>query len=462
MRMFACLLLLASAAAAQTRYPVDWRKLEPEILERFTTLLRIDTSNPPGNESKAATAIKAILDREGIPSKIFSLTPSRGNLVARVIGSGAKRPLLLLGHTDVVGVQRDKWKVDPFAAFFKDGVFHARGANDDKDSVVASLTVLSLLHRMKVKLDRDVIFLAEAGEEGTPSVGIDFMVKRHWPEIEAEFALAEGGGVVEVNGKVSHLLVATTEKVPRHLRLIARGPAGHGSRPVTGNAVVRLANAVSRVAKWELPLRLNQTTRAYFDRMASVSAPADAARFRAILNASADADRYFRAYDSSHYAILRTTISPTIIQGGFQTNVIPSEAQATLDVRLLPDEDFTKFLAELRRVIDDPAVEVTVPPQDTRPVAPPSRLDSELFRAIETVGRRLYSAPTIPAMMTGATDNAQLRAKGVQAYGIGQILVASEGPVGSAHSDDETISVRSLMGLCEFLWNTTIEVAAAR
>ena len=457
-------LLLISAAAAQERYPVDWRKLEPEVLERFAALLRIDTSNPPGNETRAAKAIKAMLEHDGIASRQFALDPARANLVARIKGNGSKKPLLILGHTDVVGVQRERWTVDPFSAFHKNGIFHARGANDDKDSVVAAITVLSLLQRKKVKLDRDVIFLAEAGEEGTPSFGIDFMVKQHWPEIEAEFALAEGGAIVQGTSKVNYVLVATTEKVPRRVRLRARGPAGHGSRPVQQNAVVHLAQAVARLGAWEPPVRLNDSTRAYFQRMATVAAPAEAARYRAVLNPArvAEADRYFRANDPAHYATLRTTLAPTVINGGFRANVIPSEAEAIVDVRLLPDEDLEKFLAEMRRVIDDRAVEIGIPAQDSRPAAPPSRLDSEMFRAIEAVGRRLYNAPTIPSMMTGATDNAQLRARGVQAYGIGQIVSTFEGPVGSAHSDDETISTRSLMGLVQFLWNTVIEVAATR
>src|SRR5262249_43749198 len=160
-----------------------------------------DTSNPPGNETKAANAIKAMLEREGIATRQFALDPSRANLVARVKGSGAKRPILLLGHTDVVGVQRERWSVDPFAAVRKDGVIWARGARDDKPHVVAGLMTLLLLKRLNVKLDRDVIFLAEAGEEGTSTYGIDYMIKEHWPEIECEYAIAEGGAIVAEGGK---------------------------------------------------------------------------------------------------------------------------------------------------------------------------------------------------------------------------------------------------------------------
>ncbi|MGA2269226.1 MAG: M20/M25/M40 family metallo-hydrolase [Bryobacteraceae bacterium] len=462
MKMLSSLLLLAALAGAQPRYPVDWQKLEPEILERFTALLKIDTSNPPGNETSAAKAVQAVLEREGIPVKLFALDPARANLVARIQGSGAKKPILIMGHTDVVGVQRERWSVDPFAAIRKNGVIYARGSSDDKPHVVAGMMILLLLHRLHMKLDRDVIFLAEAGEEGTTGPGIDFMVRQHWPEIEAEYALAEGGAIVEDNGKVQHVLISSTEKAPRGIRLVARGPAGHGSRPLVENAVVHLAQAVARAGNWQTPMRLNETTRAYFERLAAISPPAEAARYRGILDPSraAEMDRYFRQHEPTHYSILRTSVVPTILKGGFRNNVIPSEAEAYLDVRALPDEDVPQFLAELRRVIDDPAVEVIPPATADRPLAAPSRIDTDMFRALEKVARRMFDAPTLPNMMTGATDNAQLRVKGVQAYGVGPIVTPAEGPLGGAHSDDEHISVRSLMALIEFLWNAVLEVAA--
>jgi acetylornithine deacetylase/succinyl-diaminopimelate desuccinylase-like protein len=460
MKWLACCLLLAAAASAQDRLAVDWRKLEPEILANFTTLLKIDTSNPPGNETQAAKAIQTILEREGIPCRLFALDPARANLVARIQGTGKKPPVLIMGHTDVVGVQREKWTVDPFGAVNRNGVIYARGARDDKPHVVAGMTILLLLKRMHVQLDRDVIFLAEAGEEGTSTYGIDYMVKEHWAEIAAEYAIAEGGSIVEENGKPHHVLISTTEKSPQRMRLVARGPAGHGSRPEMANAVVHLAEAVARAGNWQTPIRLSETTRTYFERLAAISPPKLAARYRDILDPAraAEADRYFRRSEPVHYSILRTSVVPTIVNIGFRSNVIPSEGEATLDVRALPDEDMTKFVAELRRVIGDPSIEVIPPKTNARPVAPPSRLDTGLFRAFEKVGRRMFNVPTLPDMMTGATDNAQLRAKGVQAYGTGPIAAAEEGPLGGAHGDDEHISVRSLMALIEYLWNVLMEV----
>ena len=464
MKLIACFAMLAAAGAAQDRYPVGWHKLEPEILANFTALLKIDTSNPPGNETAAAKAIQVVLEREGIPCQLFALDPARANLVARIKGTGAKRPLLLMGHTDVVGVQREKWSFDPFAAINRNGVIYARGSRDDKPHVIAGMMTLLLLKRMKVKLDRDVIFLAEAGEEGTSTFGIDYMVKEHWPEIDAEFAMAEGGSIVEQNGKPHHVLISTTEKSPQRVRLVAHGPAGHASRPELTNAVVHLAEAVAKAGNWQTPMRLNETTRMYFQRLAEISAPEAAARYRDILNPAkaAAVDRYFRKEEAGHYSILRTSVVPTIVNIGFRANVIPSEGDAMLDVRALPDEDMPKFFAELRRVINDPAIEVIPPKVNARPVAPPSRIDTEMFKVFEGVARRMFNVPTLPNMMTGATDNAQLRAKGVQAYGTGPLVSAEEGPLGGAHTDDEHIPVQSLMALMEFTWNAVVGVAATK
>jgi acetylornithine deacetylase/succinyl-diaminopimelate desuccinylase-like protein len=461
MRIAASLLLLANAAAAQQPYTVNWGELRPEIVHYFTQLIRIDTSNPPGNETKAAKAIQALLQGEGIAASLFAADPARANLVARVKGDGSKRPILLLGHTDVVGVQRDHWSVDPFAAIQRNGVIYGRGTVDDKDHVVAGMMILLLLNRLHVKLSRDVIFLAEAGEEGASAFGIDYMIREHWPAIEAEYALAEGGSTVGEDGRVHHVLITTTEKTPLEVRLVARGPASHGSRPTQDNAVLHLARAVAKVGSWQTPVRINETTRAYFERLALISVPSEAARYRAILDPAraAEADRYFEQYEPGHYSMIRTSVAPTEIHAGFRANVIPAEASANLDIRALPDEDLGKFLAALRRVVNDPAVEVIPPKASERPASAPSRIDNEMFRALERVGKEMFAAPTLPGMLTGATDAAQLRAKGVECYGYGPIVTAGDGLSGGAHADDEHIALSSLERMIEFLWKTVIEVA---
>jgi len=217
--MLACQSLFAADA-----YRVDWKALEPEILEHYRNLICIDTSSPPGNETKAAEYIKKVLEREGIPARIYELEPGRGNVLARLRGNGSKKPILLMGHLDVVGVQREKWTVDPFAALGKDGYIYGRGSIDDKDKVTSALMTVLLLKRLKAPLDRDVIFLGEAGEEGDSRVGIGYMVSQHWDEIACEFAITEGGTTTSRDGKVRTVEIAATEKVRARETYTGIGP----------------------------------------------------------------------------------------------------------------------------------------------------------------------------------------------------------------------------------------------
>ena len=457
----AVLAFLAAPSLGAGSDAVNWRKLNPETLKHFTALLRLDTSNPPGHETQAARYLEGVLRSAGVAVKLLALDPARANLVARIPGDGSRRPVLILAHTDVVGVERRRWSVDPFGAQRKGGYIYGRGAVDDKEHVAAGLMVMLLLERQHVKLKRDVIFVAEAGEEGSPRVGIDFLAGRHWREIAAEYALAEGGGAVALGGTVRYVVVTTAEKVPRGVRLIAHGPSGHASRPLPDNAVARLAVAVSKVAAWRTPVRLNQTTRAYFERLASISPPEDAARYRNIGDPARGPriDGYFERYEPLHYAIVRTTLTPTMLKAGVAFNVIPSEAEAFVDIRALPDEDMPRFYRELRELIGDPNVEI-VPRPAVRPATPPSRLDTAMFRALESAQRQMFpGAITLPAMLTGATDLAQLRARGVQAYGFGPIVETGESG-GEAHADDERLAETSLYRLVEFLWDAVLAVAA--
>jgi acetylornithine deacetylase/succinyl-diaminopimelate desuccinylase-like protein len=438
----------------------DFAKARDEALQILQSLVRLDTSNPPGNETKAAEYLKSILDKEGIAAEVLTLEPGRGNVVARLKGNGSKRPILLMGHTDVVGVERDKWTVDPFAGVIKDGYLFGRGSSDDKDSAAAALEVVVLLHRLKIPLDRDVIYLAEAGEEGTSRVGMGYMVGEHWDKIDAEYALAEGGTASVRDGKVKYVAVAATEKVGRGLRLVARGTSGHGSQPRLDNPIVHLAAAVAKVGAYQAPMRLNEITRTFFQRMAAISSPDEAFLLSHLEDPVAGpmAQEILRRTRIQYNSMLRTSISPNIIKGGFRSNVIPAEAEATLDVRAVPDENIDAFVAELKRVIDDPAVEI-VRGSAGRDVPAPSRLNTEMFRALEKTQAVVYpGAVTIPTMLTGATDLAPLRAKGVQAYGIGGPELENE-PM--AHGNDERISVEGFGQYVEFIYRAVIEVAAS-
>lgn len=437
--------------------------IEAESLRHFQAILRLDTSNPPGNERLVVDYLRKVLESEGIETRIFARDPQRPNLVARLRGTGRARPVLIMGHTDVVPVDASKWKFPPFAAVRDGGYIYGRGTVDDKLSVAAGLMTILQLKRRGVELDRDVIFLAEASEEGGGPNGITFMVEKHWPEIEAEFCLAEGGGVIRTGNQVRFATVATTEKIAHTIRLVARGVAGHGSVPLRSNAIVHLSQAIARIAAFRTDLRLNETTRIYFERIAALSSPEEARRFRSILDdrTSEAAQEHLAINQPRLYSTLRTSISPNIIKGGYLRNVIPSEAEATLDIRAVPDEDMTALLERLRQVVDDPAISFEkILPNATRPAAPPSRLDAVAFRVIESNYQRLYGATTLPTMMTGGTDMAYLRARGVQCYGIGPLLDSEDGPLGfGAHSDQERILEDSFHKFVRFQHAVVLELA---
>ena len=435
-------------------------KMHDEALRYLVSLVKIDTSNPPGNETRAAEYVKSILDREGIPSEIFESAPGRGNLVARLKGNGSKRPLLLMGHLDVVGVVRDKWTVDTFAALTKNGYLYGRGAEDDKAMDAANLVVFLKLHRDRIPLDRDVILLAEAGEEGTSQFGIDFMVEKHFDAIDCEYAFNEGGRFHLENGKVLYAGVSSTEKVPRGMKLIAHGSSGHGSMPRMDNAITHLAAAVARIGAWQPPMRLNETTREFFARLAKISPPDEAYLYTHLDDPKVQ--QKLRETNISYNSMLRTSVVPTIIKGGFRENVIPADAEATLDVRALPDENVDELMTTMRRMIDDPEVElVRLTEGQQRPAPPASSIHSEGFKALERAQQRVFpEAITLPLMQTGATDSAQIRAKGVQAYGIG--IPMDDDELRRVHGDDEHITIDQLGKFVDYLWTATVDIAATR
>ena len=370
----ASLCSLRAQAPAQGR-AVDWERLRPEILERYRALVQIDTT--AGHETLAVDYLKKVLEGEGIPTRTFALDPNRANLTARLKGNGSKRPLLILAHTDVVGVQRDKWPVDPFGAVMKDGYVWGRGSKDDKPVLAANLITMLMLKRLGVQLDRDVIFLAESGEEAdVTGVGINYMVREHFAEIEAEFAMTEGGGARIDGARVIRVNIGTAEKLPARVRLVANGTAGHGSVPRMDNALIH------------------------------------------------------------------------------------SEAEATLDIRALPDEDVDRFYAEMAKEVADPAVKI-VPLTQTRPPSPASKLETEMYRVMEQVARTVYpGAAVLPSMSTGASDQAQLRAKGIQSYGIGPASTESDALNYPAHGDVERLAESSLYPFVQYVWNVVTEVAA--
>ena len=448
---------------AQTPRTVDWNKLRAEILQHYRSLVQLDTTS--GHETRAVEYLKKVLESEGIPTQTFALNPARANLVARLKGNGSKRPLLILAHTDVVGVQREKWPVDPFGAVMKDGYIWGRGSKDDKPVLTANLMTMLLLKRSGVQLDRDVIFLAESGEEADlEGVGINYIVRDHFADIDAEFAMTEGGGADIENGRVARVNIGTAEKVPARVRLVATGTAGHGSVPRLDNPLIHLGAAIQKVGLWQTPMRLNETTRAYFEKVATLAPPERAAIYKALLDPkTADgAQKYLREHVPSEYSMLRTSVVPTMLKAGVGPNVIPSEAEATLDIRALPDENVQAFYAQMAKVIDDPAVKIEPLPA-TRPASPASKLGTDMYQAMERAAKAVYpTATVIPSMSTGASDMAQLRAKGIQSYGVGPASTEGDQINYPAHGDVERLAESSLYPFVQYVWTVVTEVAGRR
>lgn len=460
-------IVVACSVLALKAQPAASPEIEAETLKHFQALLRLDTSNPPGNEALAVEYLKQVLEKEGIPVQVFASDAKRPNLVARLKGNGKERPILVMGHTDVVGVDPKKWTHPPFGAVREGGYVYGRGAVDDKDNAVAGLMLMLMLKRNNVTLDRDVIFLAESGEEGTPQVGAQFMIDNHLDAINAEFCLAEGGGVVRTGGKVVRANVGTTEKEPRAIELVARGPAGHGSVPRRENAVARLTGAVSKIVAWTPPLRVTETTGSYFRMLASMaSSPEAAQRYRDLINPDPNVHRpaaeWMLDNEPQHWAMMHSSLVPTIIAGGFRYNVIPSESRATIDLRLHPDEDHDQFLEQLRKVVNDPNVEVRYARERYRP-AGASSLTTEAFSVIEEQTKKHYGTFVLPTMGTGATDMAQIRSKGIQCYGVGPAIDSEDAGKGfGAHSDQERILESELHRFVRFQYDVVVALAAAK
>jgi len=458
------LLLLTIALHGQEAPRPDWARIEDETMRHFQALVRMDTSDPPGNEQPAADYLKQLFEKEGIPVQTFTLEPKRTNVVARLKGNGRKRPLLIMGHLDVVNVDPSKWTHPPFSATRDGGYVYGRGTTDDKDNVTAGVMTLLTLKRLNVPLDRDVILLTEAGEEGTTRVGIEFMVNQHFDAIDAEYCLAETGGVTRVGGVVKYGTIQANEKIPRAVELTARGISGHASVPLQTNALLHLGGALERLGGWRPPVRLNETTRAYFTRLAAITTGEESARYRDVLvPAKASAvDQYFRASDPSKAALLHATATPTMISAGYRINVIPSEAKATVDVRTLPDDNLDELIASMRKAVNDSTVSVEWAPRDTRPPGA-TRLDTDAFKVLEAAMTKNYSTTTLPIMSTGATDMAFVRGKGVQCYGIGPAIDQEDAPKGfGAHSDQERILESELHRFVRFNWDVVNGIAGAK
>lgn len=440
----------------------EWDAVGREAAALLAQYLRINTTNPPGNEMAAARFLQAVLEREGIAVEVFEPAPGKANLVARLPGNGSARPIILLNHMDVVEASREFWTVDPFAGEVRDGYLYGRGAQDMKGQGIAQLMAMILLKRSGVPLTRDVIFVATADEEVGGGVGANWIIERH-PELlrDAEFLINEGGAMREdERGAVTYAGIGVTEKAPFWLTVTARGTAGHGSRPTPDNAVERLIRALQRVHEWETPFVVTPTTERFLRDLGSRETDPQRRAWlldvRAALNDPAGR-RFFRS-DVSFNSLLRNTISITRLQGSGKVNVIPPVARAELDVRLLPGQDPRQFLAELTRIIADTMVGVE--PQGVSWPATESGADNALFRAITAVAVSVHPGILVTTtMLSGFTDSHYFRRLGIASYGVAPFAV-SEADGRGVHGNDERIRVSSIGGGVRFLFEVLLRVQA--
>jgi acetylornithine deacetylase/succinyl-diaminopimelate desuccinylase-like protein len=450
---------------ASSRIPADhMRQYSDMALTWMQEYLRIDTTNPPGHEMRAVSFYKKILDEEGIESRAFEYAPGRGDLWARLphTSAEAKRPIILLNHMDVVTSDATHWRVPPFSGEIKDGWLWGRGAQDMKDEGLAQLVVMVMLKREKIELDRDVIFLAVADEE-VLDTGTDWFIAHQRDLLEnAEFLINEGGENLLENGKVKYVGVDVGEKTTFWLHVAAHGRPGHASRPISDSAPNRLVHALDRILAYRTPLKVLPVVEEFLRDMAPYEPPEQAREYRNIREVIED--KKFQQdveKDESLNFLLRDTISLTMFGGSEQTNVIPPEAWANLDVRILPGGDPKALLEQIRRVVDDP--NVTVEPLDPEfRVANYSPTNTALYEAIRRVSERYFpGAPVVPHITSGYTENQRYRPLGINAYGFTP-YTATEEEGNTEHGNDERIRVEEVRRGPRILFDVVAAVAGEK
>jgi acetylornithine deacetylase/succinyl-diaminopimelate desuccinylase-like protein len=419
--------------------------LGQEALGWLAELVKINTTNPPGNEEAEAKYIAGILQKEGITAEILPLTAGRSAVVARLRSSAIADPsraLLLVAHMDVVGVDKSKWTVDPFGAVMKDGYLYGRGAVDDKGMLAANLAAFISLKRNNARLNRDVIFLATCDEEGFGESSIKTLIAKNWDKFAAGFAINEGGVVIAKDGKVLYTAVQASEKVSYNVDVVARGTSGHASIPLKDNPVVHLAAAVEKIGGYSGPVHLTAVTRRYFEGIAPLMDDEIGKWIRSLdtPDRGEHAARVISDANPAWSAMLRDTVSPTMLNAGVRVNVIPAEARATLNIRLLPGDTIDTLVAELNKLVNDPLVKLEIQ-QNAGLAAPTSSLENDFYNAIvKSAAQEFGGAPVLPYQSTWGTDSAQLRLHNVQAYGLVPFPL-TEDDLKRMHGNDERIPV---------------------
>jgi len=449
---FAATFLASSLSAADVLPPLDAQRLARGI---FQELIEINTTDSAGSTTQAAEAMARRLKAAGFASSDVQVlvppaAPQRGNLVARFRGDGEAAPILLLAHLDVVEARAEDWSVAPFQLLERDGYFYGRGSSDDKSMASLWITTLIRLKQEGFRPKRDIIVALTAGEESGKDNGVEWLVANHRKLLDAGLCLNEGGDGQLKNGKRLLNGVQAAEKIYVSFAVEVHNRGGHSSQPRKDNAIVQLAQALLRISQFEFPVRLNPITREFFLRTADTVEGELAADMKALATQPSDPERDRRVAQAPYLnALMRTTCVPTQLQAGHAENALPQTARAVVNCRMLPDDESGTILEMLRRVINDPEVQVTAI-EEAKP-SPPSPLGAEIIGAVERVTDSMWpGVPTMPLMSTGATDAVFLRRAGIPTYGVSGIF--SDVDDNREHGKDERVGVKEFYEGAEFLY----------
>ena len=466
---FIAVLALAATAGARAQAPMakpDLSKLADEAQGWLTDLVRTNTVNPPGNEAVTAKYISAIFQKEGIANEVLEMAPGRSIVVARIQAGPLPDPstaLLLVAHQDTVGVDPKKWTMDPFAANIRDGYMYGRGSIDDKAMLAANIATMVEIKRTNAHIARDVIFLATDDEEQGGSASIKVAIQKYWDKIACAYALNEGGRVMMKDGKVQYVGVQASEKVAYNVTVTATGSSGHGSLPKPDNAVVHLSAAIEKLGTYQVPAQPSTITLRYFEQLSKIEDD-EIAKWMRALEQPGRADlavKHLSDESPMWNSMLRDTIAPTMLQAGVRVNVVPSEATANLNIRMLPGHSVEELMSQFVKIVNDPQIKFQLAP-DSGENAPPSELTSPLFQAIERLTPQEFrGAITVPLLGTGATDSASLRLHKVQAYGL-EPFPMIENDSSRVHGDDERIPIDSFHKGVVFLYHVVSDFASSK
>lgn len=453
--------MLLSPRLAKAQVDDQTRKLAHDILKQ---LIEINTTDSVGNVTTAAKAMQQRLLDAGFAKEDMYLggpNERKENLVVRYRGTGKEKPILFIGHLDVVEARREDWTTDPFQFVEKDGFYYGRGTQDMKESDAILVTTLIRMKQEGYKPDRDLIVALTADEEGGQSNGVDWLLKNHRDLVEAEYVLnPDGGGVDLEHGKAVSVDVDATEKLYGDYQLTVTNPGGHSSLPVPDNAIYHLADALTRLQHYQFPFELNTVTRAYFERLSTIETGEKAADLKAIMQATPDPAAIERLSKNPEWnSMMHTTCVATRLQAGHANNALPQMAQANVNCRILPGHSLEEIRQELIRVFDDPKVTVrymddTGKVSDTAPdrkQLPPPPLNPELMGAVEKLAATMWpGTPVIPTMATGASDSVYTNAAGMASYGVSGIALETNDV--RAHGKDERLPIESFYRGVDFYY----------